>query len=212
MTAEVDICNLALTRLGHSQISALDEGTKASDLCTLHYPIARDAVLRAHPWNFAIARANLALSGTTPNHEYSYQHALPSGPSPAYCLKVLRTSWEASGFSGAAVYGFAGLVGGYEWPLPYRIEGRYLLSNETAVSIEYIGRVTDPNQFDALFTDLLAQRLAGEVALPLTDTASVAKQMWDIYAAKLAEARSSDAQEGTPRAVVDLSPWLIARQ
>ena len=57
----VGLCNLALTRLGHNQISSLSENSKGATLCTLHYPQVRDALLRAHPWNFAIARRRLKV-------------------------------------------------------------------------------------------------------------------------------------------------------
>lgn len=207
-TSEVTICNLALTRLGHQMISALTEGTTTSDLCNLYYVPTRDAVLRAHPWNFAIFRQSLARDTAAPNHEFSYKFALPTDP---YCLKVIRTSWEATGFSGTAVYGFPGQMGYADYGVPYRIEGRFLLCNESTVSIEYIGRVVDVAQFDDQFVDVLAQRLAAEMCVRLTDNQSAAKTLWEIYTAKLTEARTSDAQEGTPREVVDTSPWLIAR-
>lgn len=205
-TSEEEVCNLALTRIGHSQISNLNEGTKAADLCALHYPRSRDALLRAHPWNFAIKRATLALSVVAPNHEYDYQHALPVD-----CLKVIRTSWEANGYTGAAVYGFPGLVGGLEQVAPYRIEGRFLLCNEDTVRIEYIARITDTAQFDDLFTDCLAQRVAAEVSMALSDNASMTENLWGIYQSKLADAQSTDAQEGTPRDVIDVSGWIRAR-
>lgn len=205
-TSETEICNLALTRIGHKLISSLAENTKAGELCNLHYARTRNSVLRAHPWNFAIKRATLALDGTTPNHEFSYRHALPVD-----CLKVIRTDWEASGATGTAIYGFPGMMG-YAYDLaPYRIEGRYLLCNETVAKIEYIAQIEDVAQFDELFVDLLAQRLAAEIAVSLTDNQALTKTMWEIYTQKLAEARTTDAQEGTPRAVVDVSPWLAAR-
>ena len=208
MTAisETSICNLALTRLGHMQITSLTEGTKASDLCTLHYDLSRDALLRAHPWNFAISRVTLAQDATTPNHEFDYRHTLPVD-----CLKVIRTDWEADGFTSTAVYGFPGLNGYAGAVVPYRIEGRYLLTNEDTVKIEYIASITDPTQFDVLFVDLLAQRLAAEICIALTDNQSAAKTMWEIYDRKIVEARLMDATEGTPREVVDLSPWISAR-
>jgi hypothetical protein len=206
MTSETDICNMALDRLGHQTITSLDQGTKAADLCARNYPRSRDSLLRAHPWNFAIKRATLALSATTPNHEFTYQHALPVD-----CLKVIRTNWEAEGISGAAIYGFPGMHGYADSSVPYRIEGRFLLCNETTAKIEYVAQITDTTQFDELFTDVLAQRLAAEIGQALTDNSSAVEKLWSIYQTKLNEARLTDAQEGTPREVVDLSPWLIAR-
>lgn len=206
MASEVDICNIALTRLGHQQITALTDNTKAAGLCTLHYARCRDSMLRAHPWNFAVKRATLALSVTTPNHEFLYQHALPED-----CLKVIRSGWEADATTGTAVYGFPGLNGYGGTLVPYRIEGRYLLCNETVARIEYIARITDTTQFDDLFVDCLAQRLAAEIGLALTDNQALIKTAWEVYQSKLVEARLMDAQEGTPREVVDLSPWIAAR-
>jgi hypothetical protein len=206
-TSEAEICNLALTRLGHMQISNLDEGTKAADLCKLHYPRSRDAMLRSHPWNFAVKRATLALSTATPNHEFAYLHALPTD-----CLKVIRTSWEADGATGTAVYGFPGLMGYADTVTPYRIEGKFIACNETVVKIEYISRITDTAQFDDLFTDVLAQRVAAEICMALTDNQSAAQSVWQIYTSKLTEARLHDAQEGTPRDVVDLSGWIMTRR
>ena len=205
-TSEVEICNLALTRIGHNMISALSENTKAGQLCNLHYARSRNAVLRAHPWNFAIKRATLALSATTPNHEFGYQHALPVD-----CLKVLRTSWEVEGSIGTAIYGYPGIMGYANEVTPYRIEGRFLLCNEDTARIEYIAEITDTAQFDELFVDVLAQRLAAEIAMALTDNQAAAQTMREIYTSKLSEARSTDAQEGTPRAVLDQSGWIVAR-
>lgn len=206
-TSEVEICNLGLTRVGHSMISSLAENTKAATLCNLHYARCRNLLLRHHPWNFAVKRATLALSATTPNHEFTYQHALPTD-----CLKVIRTSWETSeGVSGASVYGFPGVHGYASDTVPYRIEGRFLLCNEDTAKIEYIAEITDVTQFDELFVDVLAQRIAAEVAMALTDNAAATKSAWDIYSAKLADAVATDAQEGTPRDVVDTSGWIGAR-
>lgn len=211
MTSETDICNLALTRIGHSTITSLTQGNKAADRCALHYPMCRDALLRSHPWNFAIRRSTLAQSSTTPNHEFDYYHVLPTD-----CLKVIRTNWEADGTSSTAVYGFPGINGYSGEVAPYRVEyvpnvGKCIATNEDTVKIEYVAKVTDAARFDPLFVDLLAQRLAAELAPDFTDTQSMAKAMWDIYQAKLASAHTTDAQEGTPRDVVDLSPWLQAR-
>jgi len=206
VTSETEICNLALSRIGHKLITSLMEDSRAAELCNLHYARARNSLLRSYPWNFAIRRATLALSSTTPNHEYTYQHTLPTD-----CLKVIRTNWEADGSVGTAVYGSLNDYGYSIPPLPYRIEGRHLLCNEETVKIEYIAEVTDVAQFDELFVDVLAQRLAAEIALALTDNQALTKGMWDIYQAKLVEARLVDSMEGTPRDIVNTSGWLAAR-
>lgn len=216
VTSVLEIYNLAITRLGHEQMSSETENTKAGRLVRLHYPTIRDAVLRAHPWNFAIRRAALAQLSVTPAFEFSYAYALPTDP---YCLKVLRSSYEANGFATTAIYGYPGLVGYGNQPVEYRIESinvsgtpvRALLSDEGTFSIEYIARIEDVAQFDPLFVDALAARLAAEISIALTDNQSVTKTLMDLYAGKMAEARTIDAQEGAPRDIVNTDAWLVAR-
>lgn len=193
MTTETDICNLALSRIGHNrQIADMGEATTEGDIVRLHYPFCRDSVLRDHPWNFAIRRAELARLSETPAFEFTYKYPLPTEP---WCLKVIRTRAESEGCSSA----------------DYRIEGRAILSNETTLAIEYIARITDTGQFDAMFVDCLASRIAAEVAMPLTNDAKVAEYAMRIYGQKLSEARTVDAQEGTPRQIVQAYSWLEAR-
>lgn len=202
--SETFICNLALTRLGHTQIVDIETDTKkAGDLCRLYYRHCRDSLLRAHPWNFSIKRASLSRETATPNHEYTYSFALPVD-----CLKVIRTSWEALGYSSDETIG---VPGGFGHSIPYRLESKKLLTNEATCSIEYIARVTDTSLFDEMFTDLLAQRLAAEMAMALTDNPRVVGNAWEVYRMKLPDARTTDAQEGSTRDVVDTSAWALAR-
>lgn len=210
--SETMLVNMALSRIGNTlQIADIDTDTStAADQARLHYENARDSLLRAHPWNFAIKRAELSPDATAPLFEYQYAFPLPND-----FLKMVRTEWEATGFSNrdeaVRVFSF--------WDsnsIPYRIErhsngARSLLANEDSVSIEYVSRVTDTTQFDPMFTDVLVARLAAELAMPIADNPRLTEQMWDLYARKLSEARVMDAQEGSPRDVVDTSPWIQAR-
>lgn len=185
MASAVQICNLALTKIGQEQITALTENSKAGRLCNLYYTPLRDAVLRSHTWNFAVARADLALSTTTPEFDYAYQFALPTN-----CLRVLDTN----------------LLSDHEW----KIEGRFLLCDSDTVKIRYIKQETNPNLFDALFIETLAARIAAELAQPLADSLTLQNQMFQLVDAKLSEARSIDATEGTPDDI-EADAWLNAR-
>jgi hypothetical protein len=218
VTSELEIFNLALSRIGQETLASTDERGKPGNLCRLHYPLLRDAVLRAHPWNFAVRRVELAeVADYTPPFEFDRAFALPTEP---YCLKVIRTDWEATGWSSAAIYGFPGVHGMYPMTINYRIETirvnsadlRVILCNEATMKIEYIARITDVAQWDALFVEAMVSRLAAELAMPLADNATLAKNMLDTYMAKLSEARLVDAQEGTPREVVNTDGWVLARQ
>ena len=91
MATEVSICANALRRLGDDPITSLTDDTERARLCNAFYAPARDLVLRAHPWNFAITRATLAQLSDTPAFEYSYQYALPTSP---LCLRVLQMEYQ----------------------------------------------------------------------------------------------------------------------
>jgi hypothetical protein len=206
-SSEAWICNLALTRLGNKQqITSLTQGGTIAPLCNLHYAHCRDTLLRGHYWNFAIKRQALSQDSGTPNHEFAYRYQLPTD-----CLRVVRTSWEAEFFgSGTAIYSYP--TGGYDHTfIPYRIENGYLLTDETAVSIEYVAQITDTTKFDDLFVDVLAQRLAAELCPAISDNTALTQRLWQIYAEKLREARTIDGMEGSPRDVLDTSGWIMSR-
>ena len=73
MPSTVDICNLALQRLGAKPISSLSDDSTAARECNRVYDHARDSELRSHPWNFARKRASLAASSTVPAFGYDFQ-------------------------------------------------------------------------------------------------------------------------------------------
>lgn len=185
MTSQVEICNLALSRIGAGTISAIDEDTREARTCLLHYEPTLRSLLRSHEWNFAKKRAVLAQLVDAPVSEYTYQYALPSD-----FVKVCRIN---------AVY-----------TDEYRIEGAALLSDEGTVTLEYVRAVADPNLFDALFVDVFAQRLAAEIAYPLTENTGLSESVFRIYSDKLREARTMNARDGTPRDI-ETTTWLDAR-
>ena len=182
---EVQICNIALIKVGEKTITALTDDNKAGRLCNAYYSFARDDTLRAHPWNFAVRRQELALSATIPPYEFSNQFALPDE-----CLRVI----------------YADLPRGSEW----KVEGKFILCDYATLIIKFIKRITDTAQFDTLFAEALAARLAYEFAIALSDSRTLQEQLFKIYMGKIANARTVDAQEGTPENI-EASTWLDSR-
>lgn len=173
--SEVAICNLALAEIGRgAQITAMDEASQAARVCKLRYPYARDACLRAHPWNFAARRAELAASATAPAFEFANAFDLPGD-----CLIVNTV------FDGDAE----------KWV----VEGRQILTDMGApIYVKYTALVTDTAKFDPLFVETLAARVASDICVSLSESVSWAQGLWQVYQAKLAEARKRDSQEGQP--------------
>ena len=59
---KTQICNLALGRLGASQLTDVDTDASVESIqCLLHYDATLNALLRAHPWRFASLWVELVL-------------------------------------------------------------------------------------------------------------------------------------------------------
>jgi len=181
-TTFVEIANRAITFLGGEPITNLNDDTKEGRACFRLYEQTRDFVLRDHPWNFAIFRAELAANTTAPVYEFTNAYDFPDG-----CLRILEVNTLE------------------EW----KVEGRQIVTDEGApLQIVYIKQITDPNQFDTKFIEAYAMRLAADIAYDITASQTVVANAENKYAVLIKEARLIDAQESL---VEDEQDWLDAR-
>lgn len=190
MPSIVDICNMALNELGEDPITSLTEETQAAELCNRFFVPVRDEVLRAFSWNFAIERQGLALLAEAPLFEFDHAYQLPTDP---FCLRVL-TLEDALGTT-----------------IKWKVEGRKLLTNLDSVKIKYIARVEDAGIFDPIFVSCLSARLASSLAMGITERKESATTMFQLFVARLREARTIDSQEGSSDDIDSLD-LLIVRQ
>nr|BAR39379.1 tail tubular protein A [uncultured Mediterranean phage uvMED] len=170
MASEVDICNGALNQLGASTILSLTEDSKNARLCNARYTQIRDSIFRSHLWNCLMKRVELAKDTATPSWGFSYQFTLP-----ADCLRVVT-------------------ILNYDYD--YKIEGRKILANHSTVKIQYVARITDPNQYDELLRECISAGLAADIAYGITSSNPVSSNMYALFQDKLREARFVDATEG----------------
>lgn len=180
MSSIVEICNQALTLIGDQPITALSDDNDRARVATLFYQDTVDAVLRVHPWGFAKARAELALAAGSPEFGYDYHFTLPTDPK---CLRVLEVEED------------------YPGQIPYSIEGRKLLCDESTIKILYIAQITDSGNFDALFADCLAARLAMAFAMALSKQKTLIELAAKVYESKIGEARTIDGLESTKKEI-----------
>lgn len=170
-TSEVEICNSALIKLGAKRILTLDDDSKEARLCKEQYAKNRDELLRSHSWNFAIKKQELAKLTTSPAYEFDNEFQLPSD-----CLMVENTN----------------LVFGEEW----KIEGRKLLTNSDTIKITYRAKVENPSEFDPIFSEVLAMKIAHDISYAIVNSITLRQQMFQEYQNLLRHARSMDAMEG----------------
>ena len=189
MASKVSISNLALTILGADRITSLEDNAENAKRLTAIFDDALKDVLRAHPWNFALARATLAQLATTPLFEYDYEFQLPGD-----CLRVLSVN------------------DGTNIITDFKVEGRKLLCDDTTIKIKYIANITDPNQYTSQFIYVLASRLAAEIAYAVTNNKATAEQMFELYLSRLQTAKETDAQESSSVEVLDEDLWTIDKR
>ncbi len=184
----LSICNSALIKVGADRITAITENNRRAILCNEQYNKLRKEVLRAHPWNFAVHRVEIAqVADVEPASGYLYYYQLPND-----CLRVLAINEEDDDD---------------DW----KIEGRYLATDESQIFIKYIKNITDTATFDAIFDEALACRMAADLAYPLTNSLQLSKAMFDAYDGQLRLARSMDGQEGSPDSL-SATMWINARR
>lgn len=201
MASQLDICNLALLRLGQGQIGAMTEQSKEAQYCLKFWDADRKAALRDYAWNFAMPDPTplTLLSETPPDFNYAYQL-------PADCLRaltlfnpfMLRESLagivdvmdaESASFANLAEQILAELVF-------FKIrKNRVLVTNMAEATLVYTADITDTSKYDDQFVEALSYRLAVDLALPITANPQFASTMTSLYRGSLLAARKSDAQE-----------------
>ena len=178
MASVVNICNSALNLIGASTISALTEDTKNARLCNQRYEPVRNRVFRGHNWNCLIKRVQLAANSTDPVVEYEKSYALPSD-----CLRVLKIH--------------NGTTDSIAADLPYKVEGKNIVTDQTTVYLVYVALDTDPNNYDAYLREAISHQLAADLAYPITNNATLASNYMSRADERLREARFIDATENS---------------
>lgn len=192
-TSEVQIANSALTKIGERKIVSFDDDSKAARACAAQYPIARDALLRRYRWNFAKERVQLAPENGAPAFGFEKKFL-----QPADCLHVIGIYDEGepqNNYTSSRI--------------PWKVEGRYILCDENPLPIFYIKKVTDPTQFDPLFSEALAWSLALDLAYDLTSGPDYIVRAQDKLTEVTQAAKKANAFEGTPETFI-AGEWVDA--
>ena len=177
MPSEVDICNLALSRIGdEASVVSIDppEGSIQAEHCASFYPVARNALLELHPWNFAVKKQSLASLGDGWDG-WTYAYGMP----PDFVLAI-------------------NISGDAEFSIELNDSGnRVMLCNIENPDFRYVTSSVDPSKFSPLFVTTLSWLLASMLAGPILKGdvgAAEAKRCEQAALQYLTMARGADAQ------------------
>jgi hypothetical protein len=186
-----DVANMSLGILVEAPIDSLDDNTKAGRLLNLHYETTRQSELMKNPWSFAIFRVELDAEDDAPTGE-AYRYGYPV-PEDALRVLPLTDTGEAEAAR-----------------IPFKQEGGLILTNYSGPRlVRYIGNLTDPADWDPLFVEALAARLAMKIAMPLTNKPSVLQGAQVVYNEAISEARRVNSIMAS--SVYASQSWAAAR-
>ena len=186
MASDVDICNLALARVGDgANVASIDppEASIQAQHCARFYPIARDSLLELHAWGFAVRRDQLAeLDVDTFNWAHAYAK-------PNNCLRLLAVLPEAgSPQDDSQRYEVYGNSDG----------AQAIFTDQENATLSYVARVTDTARFTPLFVDAMGWLLGSYLAGPLIKGAqgmATAKMCLENFRTVVAAAVVSDSKQ-----------------
>jgi hypothetical protein len=162
---DIQICNLALARLGDSRITALTDATAQAQYCSLFYSQTLEELQTEFDWQFCRKLASLTADVTAPAFGYARRFAVPSD-----FLRLIRLNGidEDENFS--------------KWEI---VDGFIHTDLAAPAQIEYIASVTDAAKFPAVFVEILSAKLATNLAMPLTGSKELFSQMAEVFSANM---------------------------
>lgn len=173
MASEVEYANEALTQLGDKRLTSLTDDNETARKVNAIFGLKRDELLSMHKWNFATKRRNLAQKESSPLFDYDNLFALPSD--------LLRLC----------------MINDQDIErVDHRIEENGLLTDEGTAKIVYIYRVTNTGAWPAFFGMAFSAYLAAELAYPITQSHTLATNLFTTFQLKYRTATSIDAQSG----------------
>jgi len=202
MSSAVDICNLALSHIGHrATVAAIDppEASAEAQLCAQFYPIARNRTLEAYDWSFTRVRTSpAALTNTNPTWAFCYAR-------PSDAVRILRLlPPESVDETPEQAFVEESLADGTQ----------VIYSNMEDAVVVYTRIVVDPAKFAPLCVTAIALQLGSMLAGPIIkgrEGRAVAQSLAQAAANELAMAKASNANASHGHPYKSRRPGLIGQ-
>ena len=186
MASEIDICNLALTRLGADAIRSFAEDNKRARLSQNTYNHVRDLFLEDHEWAFNTKYAQLALLANVSHPKFSFVYQLP-----ADCLYP-RQIMDS--------------LGAVDSRVQWERFNNYIATDVEDAWLRYSEATTVTGRFPTYFVEAVAAQVAAELAPAIVQDKKRYSELLSIAEARLARARDKDAEIGVEYLFRDNDP------
>ena len=182
----VDICNMALSWLGESPITSIDDETDRANQLQINYVPARDATLEAHNWTFAIQRFIPAINSVDPVYGAGQAFDIPP-----QILRVIAV--DDNDAKGNAT--FTNKINARE-QIDWQLEGDKIICNKEVIYCRGVRRIEEEGRFSPLFVHAFAAKLAFLLAQNITSDPNIAQNAYGMYEQFILEAKSRDGLQG----------------
>lgn len=176
MASEIDICNLALTRLGADSIRSFDEDNKRSRLSQNIYKHVRDLFLEAFEWSFNTAYTQLALLSGVIHPQFDYVYQLPSDC--VYARQLIDSGGNISSL------------------VKWEQFGDRIATNIEDAWLRYSKEITSSGSFPLYFVEAVAAQMASDLAPAIVQDKSRYPDLIKIAEHRMLLAREIDAELG----------------
>ncbi len=217
--SDVQIANMALTRLGSSQqITAFTDSSNEAAQASLWYAPSRDQLLAEAWWPWATvwaALSQVSVAGTPANREWTLSYRFPTDG-----LVIQRVDCPPAQPLPSGVPIFPPPIGMPSWPswstmfsqddadptpAPFGIgsdsTGKLIYSNLPNAWARYTQAVSDPSQFAPDFADLFVWKLAKEMGFALSrsdERRTYCQKMFEVTYQRVLARHLNEAQRNEP--------------
>lgn len=142
----VEVCNIALSKIGQFQITDIFLDSETERHCRLHLPIVRRSLLRRHAWCFATKTAELVESAVPGFGDWK-RFDLPTD----HLQTLALYEDEARGYRIDR----------------FRREKQSIITPHSTVHLEYVADVADASLWDSDFLECVTLKLGSVLSIPL---------------------------------------------
>lgn len=183
-----DIINKALTLVGAGTVISIDDDSENARVLNRTYEIALKSILSECKWNFATKRST--LSEVTNTLDWTYNTESNVYQKPSDLIRIFDTNPQRAIF---------------------REEGDYIIADSSSFGIQYVYYHDVPSKYPGYFLDAFIDKLAGDIAYAIVNSASLAEKMLTKYEnISLPKATSANSQTGTQQTPID-DAWELAK-